>query len=280
MRRNLLLPLASAAVAVLTLAGCGVSSDALHAVRSATATTLSRTLVSNLTLRGAKVLGTVRPTVVGSGIFAFDAGTGYERIDVPSGSKQAVGRREYLDLLPTKLYFEHTTAAGDIVLYDGKAWVAPAIIGPASVDSIVPRFVLQVQALSPQFLLDELSWGAVSATQTATPVVNHLPLTEYRVTLDLKQALSKATGVTRTAITDELAANGSTTVSMLVWVDGPGRVSQLQEAVPGSGLGMVSMALSNFGVKFRATVPTEAMLLHIDARTPSGAALLRSVWIF
>jgi hypothetical protein len=279
-RRNLLLPLAGAAVAVLTLVGCGGSSDPLHAVRSATATTLSQTLVSNLTLRDVKLLGAVRPTVVGRGIFAFDTGTGYERIVLPGEAQQGVAPSEYLDLLPRKLYFERATATGDVVLYNGKAWVAPAVIGPASVDSIVPRLVLQLEALSPQLLLDELSWGAVSATQIATPVVNHLPLAEYRVTVNLKQALSRATGVTRAAITDELAANGSTTVSILVWVDGPGHVAELQQAVPGSGLGTVTMTLSSFGVKFRASLPTDAMLLHIDARTPSGADLLRSAWIF
>jgi hypothetical protein len=279
-RRNLYLPLVGAAVAVLTLAGCGGSSDALHAVTSATATTLSQPLVSNLTLHDVKLLGAVRPTVIGRGIFAFDTGTGYERIVLPGETQQGVAPSEYLDLLPTKLYFQRATAARGVVLYKRKAWVAPAIVGPASADSIVPRFVLQVQALSPQLLLDELSWGAVSATQIATPVVNHLPLAEYRVRVNLKQALSKATGVTRAALTDELAANGSTTVSILVWVDGPGYVAELQASVPGSGLGTVTMALSSFGLKFRASLPTDAMLLHIDARTPSGADLLRSAWIF
>ena len=167
------------------------------------------------------------------------------------------------------------------MLYNGKGWVAPAVVGPASVDAIVPRFVLQTQALGPQLLLDELSWGAVSATHVASPVVNHVPQAEYRVTVNLKQALSKATGVTHTAIKDELSANGSSTVSMLVWVDGPGHIVELQQAVPGAGLGTVSMALSNFGVKFSAaSLPTDDLLLHIDAHTPSGANLLRSVWVF
>jgi hypothetical protein len=40
------------------------------------------------------------------------------------------------------------------------------------------------------------------------------------------------------------------------------------------------MALSNFGVKIPASVPTEDLLLHIDAQTPSGADLLHSAWIF
>jgi hypothetical protein len=127
-------------------------------------------------------------------------------------------------------------------------------------------------------LLDELSWGAVAATQTGTPVVNHLPVAVYRVSVNLKQALSKATGVTHTAIADELAANGSSTVSIVVWVDGPGHVAELQEAVPGAGLGTVSMALSNFGLKIPASLPTDAMLLKITAQTRSGADLLRSVW--
>jgi hypothetical protein len=270
-----------ALVAALALAGCGSgSSGALHAVTTATKTTLSQTLVSDLTLHGAKLLGAVRPTVVGRGAFSFDLGTGYERIDLPGKMVQGIGPREYLDLLQAKFYFERATATGNLVLFNGKGWVAPTIVGPASVDAIAPRFVLQMQALSPQLLLDELAWGAVSATHVASPVVNHVPQAKYRVTVNLKQALSKATGVTQTAIKDELAANGSSTVSILVWVDGPGHIVQLQEAVPGAGLGTVSMALSNFGVKIPASLPTEDLLLHIDAQTPSGAGLLRSTWIF
>jgi hypothetical protein len=277
------LPLPFVALVAITfaLAGCGGgSSDALHAVATATKATMSQTLVSDLTLHGAKLLGTVRETVVGRGAFAFDTGIGYERIDLPGEAVQGVGPREYLDLLPTKLYFERATATGSVVLYNGKGWVAPAIAGPVSVDALVPRFVLQVQALSPQLLLDELEWGAVAATHIGSPVVNHVPQAKYRVSVDLKQALAKATGVTQTAIKDELAANGSSTVSMLVWVDGPGHIVDLQQAVPGAGLGTVSMALSNFGVKIPGSLPTDDMLLHITAQTPSGADLLRSVWIF
>jgi hypothetical protein len=241
---------------------------------------MSEPLVSDLTLRSVKLLGAVRSTVIGRGAFAFDTGAGYERIDLPGARVKGTGPREYLDLLPAQFYFARATASGSLLPFDNGTWMAPALAGSASVESIAPRFVLQAEALSPQLLLDELAWGATAATHTATPVVNHVPQAEYRVSVNLKQAESKASGATEAAIADELSANGSATVSITVWVNGPGQIVKLQATVPGSGLGTVEMELSNFGVKIAASLPTEGMLLRITAKTPAAADLLRSTWIF
>lgn len=279
--RKLPLSLVAVVASTFVLAGCGGgSSDALRAVAGATTTTLSQSLVSDLTLHGVRLLGAVQSTVIGRGAFAFGSGSGYERIDLPGERIKGTGPREYLDLLPTELYFARATAGGSLVLYNGKSWIAPALVGSASVDSIVPGFVLQVEALGPQLLLDELEWGAAAATKIGTPVVNHLPLAEYRVSVNLKQALSKATGAIQVAIKDELAAAGASSTSILVWVDGAGHVARLQAAVPGSGLGTATMVLSNFGVKIAASLPAASTLLKITAQTPAGADLLRSIWIF
>jgi hypothetical protein len=280
MRRRHLLLLLAAVATTFTLAGCGgASSDALHAVSTATTTTLSQTLVSDLTLQGATLDGQARTTVNGTGAFAFDTKRGYERIDLPANSHHAAGS-EFLDFLPAGFYFTRTSSAGATTLTSGKPWVSTALTGPGSVDALVPRFVLQVEALSPQLLLDELAGGAEAATHLGEPVVDHVPLSEYRVSVSLTKAASTVSGALRTAIEDERTANGSATVPLTVWVDGPGHIVQVQGAVPGSGLGTVSMQLSSFGLKIPENLPTSSMLLQITARTPSGAGLLRSVWIF
>ena len=280
MRRQHLFLLPAAVATTLALAGCGgVSSDALHVVKSATATTLSQTLVSDLTLNGVKLYGTTGATVDGTGAFAFDTKRGYERLDLPAGSGHAAGSR-FLDYLPAGFYFTRASSAGTTALPNGKPWVSTALTGAGSVDALVPRFVLQVEALSPQLLLDELAGGAETATHVGELVVDHVPLSEYRVSLNLTKASSTVSGSIRTAIEDERTANGSATVPVTVWVDGPGHIVKLQGAVPGSGLGTVSMALSSFGLKIPANLPTSSMLLQITARTPSGADLLRSAWIF
>jgi hypothetical protein len=276
--RHLLLRLVAAVAVIFTFAGCGARPDALHAVTSATATTLSQALESDLTLHGAKLSGVVRPTVIGRGAFVFDTGLGYERLDLPAASHQAAGR-EFLDFFPTRFYFERTSSAGTVE-YNGKHWVSAALTGRGSVDAILPRFVLQVEALGPQLLLDEIAWGAEAATHLGEPVVNHVPLSEYRVSVNLTKASATATGALRTAIEDERAANGSATVPVTVWVDGSGHIVELQAAIPGSGLGTASMELSNFGAKVPTSLPTGSMLLDLTAQTPSGADLLRSVWIF
>ena len=278
MSRHLLLQLAAAVALIFTFAGCAARPDALHAVTNATATTLSQPLQSDLTLHGAELSGVVWPTVFGRGAFVLDSGLGYERLDLPAASHQPAGR-EFLDFLPTRLYFARTSSAGTVE-YNGKPWVSAALSGRGSVDAILPRFVLQVEALDPQLLLDEIAWGAEAATHLGEPVVDHVPLSEYRVTVNLTKASATATGALRTAIEDERAANGAATVPITVRVDGSGHIVELQAAIPGSGLGTASMDLWNFGARIPASLPTGSMLLDVTAQTPSGAGLLRSVWIF
>ncbi len=271
----------AALAGVLALAGCGgtTPADPLKAVAKATKTTLSQPLVADLVLQGSNLYGKPHTSVTGRGAFAFDTGIGYERIDLLAEPGHAAGR-EYLDLLPTAFAFERASATGQLVPFNGKTWVSVPLTGARSIETIVPGFALQAEGLSPQLFLDELAWGAVSAAKLGSPVINHVPQAEYRVSVNLKQALTMATGAMATAIKNEAAASGSSTVSINVWVDGPGLILKLEGPVPGSGLGTVEFDLGNFGVKIPTSTPAASTVLKIDAKTPAGADLFRSVWIF
>jgi hypothetical protein len=287
-RQLLLLPMVVAIVVTFTLAGCGANPDALHTAVAAATRTLSGTAVSDVTLRGVNVFGKARATVFAKGAFVFRTGLGYERIDLPAVKRQGAARA-YLVFLPTQFYFERRSSAGT-VLYNGKSWVSAALTGAESVHTIAPRFVEQVESLTPQLLLDEIVWGGEAASHVGEPVVNHVPLSEYRVTVNLKRALSAATGPSsgamRVAIEEELAAlrvsrapSRSPSVPVTVWVDGPGRVVRLQAALPGSGVGTISMSLSGFDVKLATSLPPPSQVLDITALTPSGGRTLRLLWV-
>jgi len=277
MMRGRLLVSAFGAV-VLLLTGCGASSDGLHSAVAAAKTTLSRTAVSELTLYNANVLGRARAKIFALGAFVFRTGLGYERIEFPAGKQ-----REYLVYLPGKVYFERTSATV-AVLYKGKEWASAALAGSGLVDAISPRFVEQAEGLNPELLLDEIVWGGESAKHLGEPVVDHVPESEYRVSVDLKRAMAAASGPSagamRAAIAEELTAVLSGRLGITVWVDGAGRVARFQAQLPGSGLGTVSMYLTEYGVKLATSLPPPSQVLGITAQTPSGASTLRSLWPF
>jgi hypothetical protein len=249
----------------------------LHSAVAAAKTTLSSTVGSNSTLSNANVLGKVRAKVLAPGAFVFRTGPGYERINLPGGTA-----REYLVYLPTKLYFERGLSKTQMVPYEGKDWVSVALSGPGSVAAISPRFILHAEGLNPELLLDEIVWGGESALHLGEPVVDHVPESEYRVTVNLKRAMAAATGPSagamRSAIAEELAAVPSGRSAITVWVNGAGRVARLQATVPGSGLGTVSTYLSTYGAKLATSLPPPSQVFEITAQTASGAKILRSLW--
>lgn len=273
------LSLLAVATAGLSLAGCGgSSSDPLKEATKAANTTMSQSLVSDYTVYGATVYGKVHATITGRGAFSFGPELGFQRIDIPAEAGNPK-LREFLDFLPTTFVFTKTTTAGT-VLVNGKLWVSTAVAGPGSVHPIVPGFIYQTQGMSPELSLDEIAWGATAATKVASPVVNHVPLTEYRVSVSLDRALAKATGAVKSAIGEEIVASGSHTATIMIWVDGPGHIVQLKRPLPGSGIKSIWLSLSNFGVKFTSSLPVASTELKITAQTPAGGDLLRSVWIF
>jgi hypothetical protein len=271
--------LLAVALTALALGGCGVGSDAKQTVASAVKTTLSQPLVSRISFSG-RVAGAPAVRVDAEAATVFATGLGYARVDLGAATraKQAI---EYLVLLPSTVYLM-PISAGSAGLAQGKTWLALPLTRSGRVDAAFPRLAEQLESLSPELLLDELAWGATAARHVGEPVIAHQPLSEYVVTVDLSRAASTAVGASATAIRSAIAEEldalrasrpGATSVPIRVWVDGPGRVARLEAALPGSGLGTITIALSQYGTTILRNLPLAPQVEDVSALVRPGVKL-------
>ncbi len=89
----------------------------------------------------------------------------------------------------------------------------------------------------------------------------------------------------RAAIGEELAAlrasrPGAVSVQVRVWVDGPGQIARLEGTLPGSGLGTISITLSQFGAKIGRSLPLASQVVALTRLIALGAKLPRSPLAF
>ena len=207
--------------------GCGATRNPLQTSLAAVTRTLGQSASSTLTLAGATAIGAFHARADGVGAFAFTSGIGYERIDVPVGGGR-VGS-VFLVFLPGRIYLQPLTRSSTS-LPQGKTWVSASVTGPGSPPTRFPRFVEQAESFNPVVPLEEIVWGAESATNLGERVINHVPLAEYRVTVSLRRVLSRATGplapVVRATVVREIAAlraarfaDGTISAPITVWVD-------------------------------------------------------------
>ena len=270
---------------VLALAGCGASQKTpVETVITAAKDTLAGNAESTATLEHATAFGGGSTSVVAQAAFAFPRGVGYERVDLPaSGSQPAASG--YLTFTPTTVYFEPRPTSA---LPKGKTWVSIPLDGSASVSARFPRLIEQLQGLSPQLLLFELASGSTAASKSGTRVVNHVPLTSYVVTVDLRRVLAAAKGPTaaalHSAVEKELTALGTApaadkpaSVHLGVLVNGPGLVDGVTGPIPGSGLGTAAVSFSSFAVKIPTSRSPAGQVVSVTA-LPSAARAPFAPW--
>jgi hypothetical protein len=277
--RQLAFSIVAALCALVALAGCGGSANPLHTVRDAATSSLKLTAQSTLSLEDARLFGGTPGTIVGRGEFAFPKGLGYEAIQVPALGTRATGPA-YLVFLPTRLWSKPVVSSA---LPKGHLWISARFTGSGPT---TPSLALALESVNPQLLLDEISTGAVAASSSGQRVVNHVPFSEYVVSVDLTRALAAArTGALRIAIQQQLAAlragrgaHASTRVRIEVGIDGAGHLAQLQTSVPGSKLGTVQIGLWKFGSTVPLSLPLASETVDIASLPPShGITLERRV---
>jgi hypothetical protein len=251
------------------------SPAAVHGVPAAAARTLTQRALVAWRLQGAQVFGPTRAAVFGQGPFDLKSGRGSETIDLPELAHQEHGT-EHAIFLPSKVYLQ-PRGGGLAVLPRGKQWLSASLVGSEPVHTNFPNFVAQVEGVNPVFPLAELEWGAIAAVPLGPgrQIVDHVPATRYRVTVDLGRALAVAggplSGVLSQAIQEQLtAAGGAHIFEILAWVDGQGRLVQLQGNLPGTGEGTELLAISSFGAPVHVTAPGSARVIDINSLTPSG----------
>jgi hypothetical protein len=271
--RQLPLAVFAGLCALVALAGCGGSPDSLHAVRNAATNTLSLTTQSTLTVRGARLFGGTPGTILGRAQYSFPKGLGYEALQVPALGRRASGTA-YLVFLPQQLWSKPAVSSA---LPAGHLWVTATFTDSSSASATTPSLAIALESTNPQLLLEELATGAVAASSSGHGVTNHVPFTEYVVSVDLARSIAASkTGALRAAMQQELAAlragrgtQAGSRVRIVARVDGAGRIAELQASLPGSQLGTVQIALRTFG----STIP---LSLPLPSETVDVASLSRS----
>lgn len=254
------------------------TTGALGVVKAAARSTLAAPAGVEFELHGARAFGSSSAPVLGSGEFDFPSGTGSEKIDLGEIGHQEPGNERVI-FLPARVYLQ-PKAPSTTVLPKGKEWVSAALAGSDTVKTNFPSFVLQVEGVNPQFLLAEISGGAVSARPAGDASIGGMPARAFDVEVDLARALSASVGpsaqVFGEAIQSELAALASGAAksgqrtSIRVWVDGTGHVLRLKSSLPGAGAGLASMTMCCFGLPVSVAAPPPPRVVDISALTPSG----------
>jgi hypothetical protein len=259
-----------AAVLATGLAGCGGSSDPLATVSRAVDTSLAHPFSARLKLTGAQALG-AKPSQELLGAGTFDAGRGlaYERVDLPGPlDENKRAPRDFLVFLPHRIFL---APAAQRALPEGKSVISVPLPGRDAATTGANRFAAQAMGLNPLLLLDEIDAGATAASKTGSELVQHVHFTDYRVTVDLRRALTRVHGpfarAERIAIRRQLAAlgPGRSVVPLDVRTDSAGFVRGLDATVPGSNLGRVALQLHGYGAAFEPSYPTAAQVVPLGS---------------
>jgi hypothetical protein len=254
------------ACAVLALCGCGSSPDPLSRATDAAKKTLALPGTSyTLRLRGQQLF----PGLLGGrAAYDFKSGLGYEALTLQN--KDGSTRKLYFDFQPRAFYLTPYPAPAGL-LPAGKTWISlPVVAGDP--------LAAQIEGLAPELALSEVAWGGEQAAHVGRRIVGHVPLDEYRVTVDLRKALAQAKRSGRpaiaAAIASELQSGGSPRIPVTVWVNGPGYAAQVEKSKPDAGLGTASFAFTGFADKFGTNAPDPSQIAPLVSIAHPG----RSIW--
>lgn len=251
------------ALGAMALCGCGSSRDPLARAVAATDKTRALPWVRyTLTIEGSQLFEPSIEVVGGRAAYDLRTGLGYEVLEL-----QRRGRSQllWLDFRPAGLLLSPSPAPAGL-LPAGKTWISVDLsegaAAPADGD-----LAAQVEGLAAELSLDEIAWGADSASFVGTHVIGHVPMDEYEVSVDLTKAHSAARRAGRdavaAAIEDQLRASRSGRLSLRVWVNGPGYVGKIEESVPGSGLGLVTFSFTSFTRPYTGTGPAPSQIVPL-----------------
>ncbi|MGD1049670.1 MAG: hypothetical protein ABR947_01205 [Solirubrobacteraceae bacterium] len=260
------------ALAAVALCGCGASGDPLKQVTGAVSKTLAvRWARYEVALERTRLFAAPIAVLGGRAASDFQTGLGYEFLQLKL--RAGVYQTLFFDLEPSTFLLSPSPAPAG-ALPSGKIWISVPLTGPAG----DPALAAQAEGLAPVLLLDEIAWGARSASSVGARVVQSVPMEEYRVSVDLGLALAGAVrarrGAIAAAITKELTAAASGRVSITVWVSGPGYVGKIESDVPGSGLGSASFWFLSYTKPYTGSGPPASQIVPLASLARGG----RSLW--
>jgi hypothetical protein len=256
-----------AVVVLAGLSGCGGSPDPVTSVSTAANASLDHTFLITLTLTGAEQLrSNSQQTLRGAGAFDKRHGRGFTQIALPKTLDQQPASQVYLFYFPRTIFLHPSP---ETAIPRGKRLISVTLTSPQK--PATNRFIAQAMSVNPVLLLDEIATGATAATKTGTEVVLHVPLTNYRVTVNLRRALARVSGpyarAERIAIRQQLKAlrQGRSSVDFNVRTDGAGFVRRLETTVPGSNLGRITLTLSGYGSTVTIKQPHDQEVIVITS---------------
>jgi hypothetical protein len=214
-------------------------------------------------------------TPVGAhGAVDFRAPSGTVTLELPGGASAV----EHMVFLPGTVFVKPPSSSPP--LQPGRPWIFANFADIAKYHVMFPPYIVQTESVNPALPLSELAWGTTRASFEGKTDLDGIPTRRYRATVDLNQALARATGpasaVFAQAITSEISASGGNTFTssvslpVSVWLDHTGRVVGLRWTPPGAGIGTITLLLDQFGAPVQATKPARAKVVDIAAMIPGG----------
>jgi hypothetical protein len=204
----------------------------------------------------------------------FSAPSGTITLELSGGP----AAREQMVFRPGTVFIKPPESS--LPLQPGRPWIFANFADIAKYSIKFPPYIVQTESLNPDLALAELAWGATKAASYPPVDFAGVPTHHYRTTVNLNQALARASGPAATefvqAITTQIMASGGNTftapvsIPMDVWVDSSGRVIGIRVTPPGAGIGTVTLALHRIGSAVHAAKPPRAKVVDIAAMLPGG----------
>lgn len=264
-------PLLLVAVALLVSACGGSAGDpAKNVVGAAQKTAALKWVRYQIRFTGSRLFPPALKVTGARGAYDFATRLDYAFINVsrPGGGSVNV----FVDSSPSALAVAPVPAPAGL-LPSGKTWIGAPIKGQSA-----GRLAAQVEGLAPRLAVDEIRWATRTASALGTRSVGHVPMDEYKVSIDLAKAYSAATRhgdpAVVAAIGHELHATPSGRLDIDVWVNGPGYVAQVFQRVPGSALGGTSLSFTSYTQKYTGAFATPSETVSLASLGPGG----RSIW--
>jgi hypothetical protein len=274
--------LALGGAGVLAAAGCG--SQVATAGPTATATAGLAAAATRTAAETARIAVTTTTQMQGmtvsfteSGAFDFARSRGTLTMSSPVGFTEV--------FLPPTIYIKMPAGAGASVPA-GKSWIAagpgmPGDVAASGFGGVLPGPPGAAGNGDPADLLASLTAISGSVTKQGTATIRGVPVTGYRVNIDLAKAAARVPRWERASFKGFAQSLGAGTIPVDVWVDSHNLVRRMREALHmPSGLGAPAGTIVtqttdfyDFGVPVRVSAPPAAEVASLPQVITNGPSL-------